>query len=251
MNFKQIALALIGASLIGNAHADLLGVSDAALLAKSMEQLNVLYKQLETVNKTYASAKDQFNATKSILSKAEAQLKSMDDLVKKNSGHYGFGNLQNAIADLHSQQWSPDNWQDALKGIGGKSDYQNLNHAYDKAHNILNTDEFKKGANDAVTLDYEQSVAVNKAASVQSEFAFNEINKSLKRIHELSTKIEHAENTKAAVDLNSRLLTELAYLQTQNLKSQSLINQQLAQKQALEISERGNVSKLLAFDDDY
>ena len=53
------------------------------------------------------------------------------------------------------------------------------------------------------------------------------------------------------MDLNSRLLTEVAYLQTQNLKAQSLVNQQLAQKQAVELSERGDNSKLLAFDDDY
>lgn len=253
MKKRKLMALCTGLAVSSLAHADLLGVEDAALLAKTAEEVSVLYKQLETLNKSYTTASEQFNTTKTILTKAEAQLKTMDDLVKKNSGHYGFGHLNNTPSDLRNQQWSADSWQEALKGHAGGNPtrYQALLKAYRKKQNALETKRFEKGAGKRAAKNYEQTVAVNETASVQSEYAFNEVNGSLKRIHELSLQIEKAENTKAAVDLNSRLLTEVAYLQTQNLKAQSLINQQLAQKQALDINERSYTSELLAFDDDY
>lgn len=177
----------------------------------------------------------------------------MDKLVKKNSGHYGYGQLNNTLNDLRNQKWSADTWHDALKGNGGfnQPKYQQLITEYRKNHLTTSIDEIRKGAADDAVRDYEHTLKVNQAVGVQSEYAYDEVNTSLDRIHKLSQQIENAENTKAAIDLNSRLLTEVAYLQTQNLKSQSLINQQLAQKQSIELSERSRTAKYLAFDDEY
>lgn len=252
MKIKAFIVLLAGVSVSPWAHADLLGVEDAALLAKTIEQVNTLYKQLETIEKTYSTTVQQYQATQSILNKAEAQLDSMNKLVSKNSGHYGYGDLNNSTSDLRKQQWSANRWSDSLKGQAGNDDgkYKKLSDAWQSNHKTLDEQTFKKGASGDVIQNYQHSTAVNRAAGVQSEYAFNEINASLERIHQLSQQIEKADNTKAAVDLNSRLLTEVAYLQTQNLKAQSLINQQLAQKQAVELSERASASQYLAFDDE-
>lgn len=252
MKIMPFVVLLAGLTTSPWAHADLMGVEDAALLAKAIEQVNALYKQLETMEKTYNTTLQQYQTTQNILNKAEAQLNSMNDLVKRNSGHYGFGDLQNSINDLRKQQWSADTWQDSLKGQAGHNDpkYKALQDGWQKNRTAPDEQIFNKGARGNVVQNYQNSMAVNRAAAVQSEYAFNEINASLERIHQLSQQIEKADNTKAAVDLNSRLLTEVAYLQTQNLKAQSLMNQQLAQKQAVELSERGEASQYLSFDDE-
>ncbi|HAU0512747.1 TPA: type IV secretion system protein [Legionella pneumophila] len=250
---KKLLITGLTLSVMSSAHADLLGVQDTVLIANSLRQLEALYKQLQTASQTYTTVKQQYDTTQHMLTNAKAQLDKANELINKNSGHYGFGDLQNTLEDLHGQQWSPDNWSQALAGEVGNnaSKYRKLLDSYQKNNTIAKSKEFEKGAQGNVVKNYQQSAAVNQAASVQSEYAFNEVNNSLKRIHDLSQKIEQADNTKASVDLNSRLLTEVAYLQTQNLKAQSLVNQQLAQKQAVELSERGDNSKLLAFDDDY
>lgn len=251
-NNKLIATGLL-LCLCPIANADVVGATEAAILAKTIQQLSVMYQQLESMKQSYSKAVEQVTTSKNMLTKAESQLKSTNDLVKKNSGHYGFGSLNNSLKDLKSQQWSANKWSEALKDKSGSNQgqYRELIEAYKQNHKTLEVNEFKKGASGEVVENYENTIEVNRAAAVQSEYTFNEINKSLERIHELSAQIEKAENTKAAVDLNSRLLTEVAYLQTQNLKAQSLINQQLAQKQALELTERGNAAKYLAFDDNY
>jgi|GEM_PF-1793131 len=252
MRIQTVIVLLAGVTASTWVHADLLGVEDAALLAKTVEQVNTLYKQLETMEKTYSTTVQQYQATQNILNKAEAQLDSMNKLVSKNSGHYGYGDLNNSTSDLRKQQWSANRWSDSLKGQAGNDNgkYKELSDAWQTNHKTQDMQTFKKGASNDVAQNYQHSMAVNRASGVQSEYALNEVNASLERIHQLSQQIEKADNTKAAVDLNSRLLTEVAYLQTQNLKAQSLINQQLAQKQAVELSERATTSEFLAFDDE-
>ena len=245
-------LVVLGGLSSCMAHADMLGVQDTALLAKTIEQAHTLYKQLETIKKTYDTTVQQYQATQNILNRAEAQLATMKNLNDKNSGHYGFGDLSNSASDLRKLQWSADRWSDSLKGYSdhSSSQYNALVDAWQKNHKTFDEQTFNKGARGEVVQNYQHSMAVNRAAGVQSEYTLNEINSSLTRIHQLSGQIEKADNTKASVDLNSRLLTEVAYLQTQHLKSQSLMNQQLAQKQAVELSERGAASEYLAFDDE-
>ena len=249
---KRGLFFLVLGGLSTYAHADMLGVQDTALLLNAIEQVKTLYKQLESMEKAYDTTVRQYQATQNIVNKAEAQLATMKNLSDKNSGHYGFGDLHNSVSDLRRLQWSADRWSDSLKGYSdhSSSQYNALVDAWQKNHKTPDAQAFNKGARGEVVQNYQQSMAVNRAAGAQSEYSLNEINASLTRIHHLSGKIEKADNTKASVDLNSRLLTEVAYLQTQNLKSQSLMNQQLAQKQAVELSERGAASEYLAFDDE-
>jgi type IV secretion system protein VirB5 len=216
---------LISALLISPiTQADIVGVEDAALLANAVEQLKQLQEQYKTLQQTYD------NATR--------QLDTINELKNFNSGHYQFGDLNNTLADLKQRQWSPNTWDDALRNVaGGNPDrYNTLVKAYEKKHQILDDKTFEQGSSHAQLIRYKQAVAVNKAVSVESTYSYNEINKHLKAVHELSMQIEQAPNTKSAVDLNSRLLAEIAYIQTQNLKVQTLISQQLAQNGADDIA---------------
>jgi type IV secretion system protein VirB5 len=129
---------------------------------------------------------------------------------------------------------------------GGNSDrYASLVKAYERAHPTLSDDEYRRGASDARLAMYQQNKKINKAVSVQTTAAFNQINKHLEAVHALSKQIEGAsnKNTKSAVDLNTRLLAEMAYIQTDLFKLQALANQQAAQVEANAIAEDSEAAR--------
>lgn len=220
---KIKTLALLGIAFSANSFA-VMPVIDAGAIINLGKQLTEMKKQYELLNDTYQNARAQ-------LDNAQSQLDSVNQLKNFNSGHYQFGDLNNTLSDLKDRQWSPNTWDDALHNVaGGNPDrYRELVKSYEKNHKTLDDATFEKGTSKEQLTLYKQAIEVNKAASVESTYSYNEINKHLKAVHDLSTQIEKAANTKSAVDLNSRLLAEIAYIQTQNLKMQTLISQQLAQ----------------------
>ncbi|KTD49604.1 vir protein B5 [Legionella rubrilucens] len=228
MKIRDLVLLLSLASL--PVHADILSVADAAMLTKAIEQLEQLRSQYQLLSQTYSTA--------------QSQLENMQQLKNFNSGHYGFGGLANSHADLNARQWSPNTWDDALHNIAGGNParYQELVKAYQRNHVILDDATYRKGASLTRLKEYKNNVAVNQAVSVQATYAFNEVNRHLKAIHDLSNHIDKAANTKAAIDLNSRLLAEIAYIQTENLKLQTLMSQQVAQESSTTLAtENDNV----------
>ncbi|MFH1334264.1 MAG: type IV secretion system protein [Pseudomonadota bacterium] len=176
---------------------------------------------------------------------AESQLEQEKQLVSDAEGHYGFGVFENSINDLKQRQWSPDTWDDTLQGLSGGNPerYQQLMDEYKKSHPVLSGSDYEKGATENQSKTYAQSIAVNRAATVNASYAFNDIKQHLQNVHDISSKIDQSTNTKAAVDLNSRLNAELAYISVQELKMLTLINQQLANQQSSEISESSDNSK--------
>lgn len=212
-------------SLPGMTHADIWGVEDAELIRQAIAQIKLLKEQKDTLEST--------------LNNAKSQLQKAEDLKNLNKGSYGFGNLKNSASDLKNRQWSSDSWDGALKNIAGGNParYKQLVTAYEKNHKTINDDEFLKGASKAKLNSHKQNKAVNKTASIETTYAYDEVNKHIKTVYELSSQIEKAQNTKSAVDLNSRLVAEVAYLQAQNLKIQTLISQQMVQRGASDIED--------------
>jgi type IV secretion system protein VirB5 len=210
-------------------HAVAEPVIDLAAIAKLKSQLEQMKTQLGVMRDTYNNAKSQLNG--------------INDLKKYNSGKYGFGDLENGLNDLQSWQSSADNWNDALKNISGGNNarYAELVKAYEAAHPTLSEADLSRGTTPLHATQYQQNKALNKAVSVETTYAFNEINQRLKSIHTLSGNIEKATNTKGAIDLNSRLIAELAYIEVLNLKLQTLISQQLVQNGASELAEENEL----------
>ena len=181
----------------------------------------------------------RFQQLQNAIATAKNQLSQENTLVKDAQGHYGFGNLLNSEQDLtQDREWSPNNWQGALKGASGGNPqrYQQLVAQYKRNHPTLSKSHYVKGASQAQYQQYHRQLETNRAVSVNASYAFNTIKMHLQQVHELSAQIEKAKNTKAAVDLNSRLVAELAYIQVQELKMQTLLNQQLAQQSANRIA---------------
>lgn len=222
-------IAVLGIS--GASHADILGVEDAQLIVLAMKQLGELKEQYRVLSDTYQTAKNQLDNLN--------QLKSM------NSGHYGFGDFNNSLDTLQSWQSPVSTWQDALQNLSGGNQqrYQALMEAYEKNHPSLDESSYGRFTTPANAARFKEDKAVNRAVMVQTTESYNEINKHMEALHKLSQQIEKTPNTKGAIDLNSRLITEIGFIQLMSLRLQALISQQAAQENLSALQDRADMAK--------
>ena len=228
---KMIGFLALMVVLMPMAHADFLGVEDAALLAKAIEQLEQLQDQYKLLNDTYVNA--------------QSQLENLKSLKDYNSGTYGYGAFNNGLDALKDWQNPADNWKEALEHIAGGNQgrYKELVESYEASHPMVSDKEFAKGVTTDHLTQYQYNKKFNKAMSVETTKTYNDINTCLKNIQTLALKIDQTPNTKSALDLNSRLTAELAYISVMNLKLQTLMSQQLAQTSANELAEVGEMAR--------
>lgn len=229
---KRAACFLIAAMGISSAsHADILGVEDAQLILLAMKQLGELQEQYRVLSDTYQTARSQLDNLN--------QLKSM------NSGHYGFGDFNNSLDSLQSWQSPVSTWQDALQNLSGGNQqrYQALMDAYEKNHPALDEASYSRFTTPANVMRFKEDKAVNRAVMVQTTESYNEINKHMEALHKLSQQIEKTPNTKGAIDLNSRLITEIGFIQLMSLRLQALISQQAAQENLSALQDRAEMAK--------
>ncbi|CZG79679.1 type IV secretion system protein [Legionella pneumophila serogroup 1] len=229
---KRTACFLIAALAIsGASHADIFGVEDVQLIALAMKQLGELQEQYRVLTDTYQTARSQLDNLN--------QLKSM------NSGHYGFGDFNNGLDTLQSWQSPVSTWQDALQNLSGGNQqrYQALIDAYEKNHPALDESSYARFTTPANTIRFKEDKAVNRAVLVQTTESYNEINKHMEALHKLSQQIEKTPNTKGAIDLNSRLITEIGFIQLMSLRLQALISQQAAQENLSALQDRAEMAK--------
>ena len=229
MFIKKISTCMVLLALTPTVFADIIGVTDAELLIVAGQQLAKLKEQYDLMQNAYETSKSQLDNIKS--------------LKEYNSGSYGYGAFENGLDALNGWQNPADNWKDALENISGGNHerYAELVKSYEASHPMVSDVDFAKGATREHLTQYQYSKKVNKAISVETTKTFNEINTRLKNINTLALKIDQTPNTKSAMDLNSRLTAELAYIAVMNLKLQTLVSQQLAQNSANELAEEGEM----------
>lgn len=226
------AKALLALLLFITAKAQaLIPVIDTTEIQQMVMQFIQLKKQYEVLQNSYRNS--------------QMQLATAREIAKDEEGHYGYGNLLNSAENLKDREWSPDNWDDALKGLSGGNPerYRELLREYQQNHPTLSQEEYEKGADKDQAKSYIQQVQENRTAKVNADYAFNDINKHLQNIYKLSGQIDKATDEKAALDLNSRLVAETAYIQTQMLKMQILLNEQLAEQSAGNIEAQTEKAK--------
>lgn len=225
---KKILLSILLLFVNHFTFADIIGVEDAQMLI-------VAYKQLEELRQAYRLLANTYQTSKS-------QLDELKQLKSVNSGHYGVGNLNNGLDVLQSWQSPASTWQDALQNLSGgnQSRYQALLEAYEKNHPTLDERPF---VNPLSANRFKEDKAVNRAVLVQTSESYNEINKRMQALHDLSQQIEKTNTTKASVDLNARLITELAFIQLMSLRLQTLMNHQVAQDSLAELQDRSEMAE--------
>lgn len=219
---KKLLMSFVLFMMFSDVFAD--PISSAAIVAR-------LIKQYEQLKEQYNRLGDQLN---------EAKKLTLD-----NEGDYHLGEIGESDRDFNNRSWSPNTWNDALKDLSGGNEgrYQELLSEYKKNHPTLSQTEYSKGASAARTRLYSQTIGTNKISSIESIHTFNSINEHLKSIHALTKRIDSAPNSKAATDLNSRLVAEVAYISAQELKMQSIMNKQLSQQSANQMDASSRASR--------
>lgn len=189
-----------------------------------------------------AKLEQEMSVLKETYQNQQGQLNSM-------TGNYGDGNLMNSDSDTKARQWSPNSWDEALRSESGGNDarYQQLLSEYNESHHTVPEQTMENVSSNEQANDYIQTSNENRAASVNSQHVFSDINTKIQEVYALSKQIEMSKNEKSAVDLNNRLVSELAYIQLQMLKMQAVTNLQISQTQANRLSiegQKANFDKL-------
>jgi len=201
-------------------------VFDPTTAERVVEQTEQIDKELGQLRQQLTQLKDTYNQTKSIAQDA--------------TGHYGFGSLLNQGSSWTNREWTSSSWSEALQGLSGgnRERYNQLQAEYAKDHPTITQSEYQQGSSQAQAQNYAQNVATNKTAMTQSSYEYDQLNQITQQLQQLSTQIEGANNkdTKSAIDLNSRLLEAVANIQLEELKMQTLQNEQMAQGHASNIS---------------
>ena len=199
-------------------------VFDPTNYAENFATATSLAKQYITLKKQYTQMHQQYNSI---------------------TGNYGWGNWQNGSSDLTQREWAPGDWHSALQGMSGGNPgrYDELVAEYKKSHQNMGSDQFAKGSDHALTASYKNQVQTNQASSVSATYEFNDINTHLKTLQQLGKQIETAKNLKSAMDLNSRIQLEVAYVSIEELRMQTVLNQQMAQSQASKIAQENEAAQ--------
>jgi len=226
---RWLIACFLTANLIMPVHAD--PISDAKLLLTAIDQLKQLRRQYEMLKDTYDNAKNQ--------------LDNLQRLKEMNSGHYGFGELENGYDQLRSWQSPASTWDEALRSLSGGNPerYDALVKAYEANHPTLSEANTTRYMSAPEANRFKEDKAVNRAVQVQTTQAYNDINQHMETLQKLSKQIDKTDNTKGAIDLNSRLMTEMGFIQLMNLRLQTLISQQLSQDSLNELSDRAEMAR--------
>ncbi len=162
------------------------------------------------------------------------------DLNANLTGHFTINNLP--IGDMYNSdvvnawQWSGDDWASVLQNIAGGNNqrYRDLIDLYKKQYPIISSEELteKYHVEPYQSQIYTNAVNTNATVMSQAAYQYNDINNRMQEIKELSGHINNATTEKEAMDLNSRLIAQLAYIQLAALRLQTLTNQQLAEQRA-------------------
>ncbi len=236
MKTKRIITTLLSTFLLSvsmTSHAML--VEDPTEWAKTLEVLHQLSTQYEILQRQYNMVTNQFN-----------QLKQQYGAI---TGNYGWGNLHNSLSDLeHEREFTASKWHDALNGLSGGNParFNQLLSLYKQSHRTLDTNVYAKGADKQLAVMYQNEVKTNQASATTATYEFNDINKHLKMLYDLGQQIENSKKNndlKSAIDLNSRINLEIGYINAEEVRMTTILNQQLAQLQASRIALESEASQ--------
>jgi hypothetical protein len=151
-------------------------------------------------------------------------IKQMKDVahgdMEKLRGEFDAVNPLNFKPDsLSSHTWSADSWQSALSGGGEKM------QGPFEAFKASNSDLYAFSNKLEKQSEIKETVDKNSVLQTESTEEYNQLQNHLAIINRLSNQIPTTSSTKAALDMNNKLLVEIAYLQVELLHMQVLNNQ--------------------------
>lgn len=179
-----------------------------------------------------------------------AEMEQTSNAILQNlQGQYGYGGWQNHPADLKARQWMNDNWEDALNETSSSNTqaFLSAQKAYDALYPVEKPSEMGNGlANTLLSkTSYGQTASVNRAALAASKYSLNTLNQHLEAVHDLLASLNHQTSEKASLDLNARITAEVAFIQLELLRQQTIQNQVIATRSESEVTGMSNENQFL------
>lgn len=207
---KKRLIVMLLAGLASQAHADLLGVEDLALLEQVKEQL-------QTMQRMHDSLQEQ-------MKKLDAQKRTLEDTQKLMTGHYNYGEMLDN-ATLNNWRHSAANWNDLTHlGEGNGSDPLST-----LAKSLQKDFPQQKGqslySNSEMARLFDQLSQTTLAARATNTLTYNNIDEELLMLEALQKEIEKSPNQKATLDLIARIQLEDAKLHAYQIKTSAVKNQ--------------------------
>lgn len=202
----------------------------------------------------------QITKTLELIKEAQKQYQQMQDLSKLNtkqydflernlSGNFGYGKFLNGSSDLYRRQWSNDSWVDVLRvsNNGHASAFSDAQRNYDRLYPVVSSDHIAstRSRDNLTRTHYQQSSEISRAALAASSYSYDQINEHIKNIHDILAMLENESSEKAAIDLNTRLVAELGFIQIEMLRQQNIQNQLIATKTQGEVNGMSDQSQFM------
>jgi type IV secretion system protein VirB5 len=153
----------------------------------------------------------------------------------KNAAHGDFERLRgefNALNplgfktdDLASRDWSANSWESALSGGGKSAIAEKIND-----FKIKNEDIYQFSSSTQQKEEVEKTLKTSAVLDAETTQEYDRLGLYSKKINELSNVIRTSASTKSALDINNKLLVELAYLSIEGLRMQVMSNQASSQR---------------------
>lgn len=164
-----------------------------------------------------------------IASYTKGQLDQLQNQWKALTQSYG---MSDTTSEQNARLWSANDWNQVLGQASGGNNtrFQELLTSYSKLYPNLQT---QQTINDTTLTNttYQQRGETDNAALAASAYVYDEINTHINNLETILHMVDNAnknQNEKAAIDLNSRLVAELGFINLEMLKLQSIHTQMTA-----------------------
>ncbi len=185
------------------------------------------------------SIQSKISGDTSILSSnSTQQIKNLESEWSALTKSYGMSDTE---AEQNARLWSADDWDQVInQASGGNNErFQQLMTSYSSMYPNVNSSKNIKVKNLEAT-SYSQQGQTTNAALAASNYTYDEINDHIKNLETILHQVDDEnknQNEKAAIDLNSRLVAELGFIQIELLKLQSIHTQMDATKNQSELND--------------
>lgn len=135
---------------------------------------------------------------------------------------------------LSEHAWSEDSWKSALSGVKNGENFKKENK-----------DIYEFSNQSPQQSEIDGTLQTNSILETESAAEYDRLGSYTKKINELSNKIQIAESTKSALDVNNKLLVEIAYLQVEMIHMQALANQAASWRMRHDLKSAASTDKFL------
>ena len=204
-------------------------VASLARMAEMLKKANKQYSQLKNINKINGQ---QYKFLQ----------KSLD-------GNFGFGFLYNDESNLQRRQWANNSWTDVLSASssGHASSFATAQKKYAELYPVQDAESIltTRSEKNLQRTHYKQSHDISRAALAASSYSYDQINEHIKNIHDMLAMLENSTSEKAAIDLNTRLVAEVGFIQLEMLRQQNIQSQLMATRTQGEVNGMSDQSSFM------